>query len=274
MSIVAPKGRKHLSADALFRLVQTGFDTIPNHRLANTAIALPDARMSAFAMFSLQSPSLLAFDKARAEGHWATIYGIARVPCETQMRERLDRRSPAALRPRLQSVFRQCQRGKALEPMALLVHRFRFLTDVPLHASNAARRVTGIEYWDMGADRIQHVSWVTDLRVSPRNVYHLMRGGRARWKMENEPCHTLKNQGDNVEHTYGHGTQQLSVVCAVVMLLAFLVDPTQQLCGALCRAVWTKMGSKRLVWERMRALCEALFYGWEKPRPRLRMDTS
>jgi hypothetical protein len=24
------------------------------------------------------------------------------------------------------------------------------------------------------------------LRVSQRNVYHLMRGGRARWKMENE----------------------------------------------------------------------------------------
>jgi hypothetical protein len=32
MSIVAPKGRKHLSADALFRLVRSGFDTIPDHR--------------------------------------------------------------------------------------------------------------------------------------------------------------------------------------------------------------------------------------------------
>jgi hypothetical protein len=31
------------------------------------------------------------------------------------------------------------------------------------------------------------------------------------------------------------------------MMLAFLVDQTQQLCCALCQAVWTKMGSKRLV---------------------------
>jgi hypothetical protein len=38
------------------------------------------------------------------------------------------------------------------------------------------------------------------------------------------------------------------------MMLAFLVDQTQQLCCALFRAVWAKLGSKRLLWERMRAL--------------------
>ena len=70
------------------------------------------------------------------------------------------------------------------------------------------------------------------------------------------------------------------------MMLAFLVDQTQQLCCALFRAVWAKLGSKRLLWERMRALFydyrlesmralfEALFYGLEKPRPLLRLDTS
>ena len=45
--------------------------------------------MAAFAMFSLKSPSLLAFDKERAEGNVETVYGIARVPCDTHMRERL-----------------------------------------------------------------------------------------------------------------------------------------------------------------------------------------
>jgi len=33
-----------------------------------------------------------------------------------------------------------------------------------------------------------------------------------------------------------------------------VVDQTQQLCCALLRAVWAKLGSKRLLWERMRAL--------------------
>ena len=90
MAIVAPKGRKHLSADALFGLVRSGFATIPDDRRSDTDISLTDALMSAFAMFSLKSPSLLAFDKERAEGNWGTIYGMPHVPCDTHRRERLD----------------------------------------------------------------------------------------------------------------------------------------------------------------------------------------
>src|SRR6266849_7900071 len=117
MSIVAPKARKHLSADALFHLVRSGFATIPDPRGEDEDISFTDALMSAFAMFSLKAPSLLAFDKERAEGNVQTIYGIERVPCDTHMRERLDPASPESLRPVFNSVFRQLQRGKALEPL-------------------------------------------------------------------------------------------------------------------------------------------------------------
>src|ERR1043166_1055234 len=120
MAIVAPQGRKHLSADALFGLVRSGFATIPDARLSDPDISLTDALMSAFALFSLKSPSLLAFDKERAEGNLATIYGLERVPCDTHMREILDALSPESLRPLFKSVFRQVQRGKALEALAFL----------------------------------------------------------------------------------------------------------------------------------------------------------
>jgi hypothetical protein len=160
------------------------------------------------------------------------------------------------------------------------------VNDLPLNQSHADVRVHFLEYWEIGAAQVQHFSWVTDVRVSTRNVYTLMRGGRARWKIENETFNTLKNQGYNFEHTYGHGTQNLSVVFATIMMLAFLVDQTQQLCCALFRAVWAKLGSKRLLWERMRALFysyhlesmrelwEALWYGYERQRPLLLTDTS
>ena len=82
MSIVAPHVRKHLSADTLFRLVHSGFASLPDHRLDDPEISFTDTLMSAFAMFSLKAPSLLAFDKERAEGNLHTIYGIARVPCD------------------------------------------------------------------------------------------------------------------------------------------------------------------------------------------------
>jgi len=113
-----------------------------------------------------------------------------------------------------------------------------------------------------------------------------MRGGRARWKSENETCKTLQNQGDHFEHHDGHGEQHLAVVLARRMMLAFLVAQAQQLCCALFQAVWAKLGSKRLRWERrralfypyqldsMRALFEALFYGFEKARPILSIDAS
>jgi hypothetical protein len=167
-----------------------------------------------------------------------------------------------------------------------LVHRFRFVNDMPLNDSRADVRVNFIEYWEVSPDKEQHFSWVTDLRVTKSNVYKLMRGGRARWKIENETFNTLKNQGYNFDHNYGHGEQNLSVVLATLMMLAFLTDQTQQLCCALFRAVWEKLGSKRLLWERMRALffdyalesmrqlLEALFYGLKKLAPQFEVDSS
>ena len=167
-----------------------------------------------------------------------------------------------------------------------IVHQFRFINDMPLNESRSDVRVNFIEYWEVSRDKVQHFSWVTDFRVTKSNVYQLMRGGRARWKIENETFNTLKNQGYNFEHNYGHGEQHLSVLFAMMMMLAFLVDQAQQLCCAVFRAVWTKLGSKRLLWERMRALfydyrlesmrelLEALFCGFEKSRLILITDTS
>ena len=137
------------------------------------------------------------------------------------------------------------------------MHRFRLVHKVPLKASNPAVRVNVIEYWEMGQAKVQHFRWGTDLRVNTRPVFHRMRGGRARWKSANEPCNTLNNQGSHFEHNYGHGAQPLSVVLAMLMMRAFLVAQAQQLCCALFQAVWAKLGSKRLLWERMRALLYA-----------------
>lgn len=129
MSLIAPKERKHLSADALFRLVRSGFVSITDRRLGDPDISRSEALMSAFAMFSLQSPSLLAFDKERTEGNLHTIYGMKRVPCDTSMRELLDPVVPESLRPVFKSLFGQLQRGKALAPMAFLADHYLLSLD-------------------------------------------------------------------------------------------------------------------------------------------------
>jgi hypothetical protein len=75
------------------------------------------------------------------------------------------------------------------------------------------------------------------------------------------------------------------VVFATLMMLAFLVDQVQQLCCPLFQAAWAKWGSKRLLWEKMRAyfyadalesmrhLFEALYDGLNKSAPTLATDS-
>jgi hypothetical protein len=114
------KPRKHLSADALVALVRARFEKMRDPRPGKVAIPLADALMSAFAMFALKDPSLLAFDQRRHDENLGSLYHIACVPSDTQLRAILDQVPPDDVRPVFQDVFRQLQRGKGLEPYVYL----------------------------------------------------------------------------------------------------------------------------------------------------------
>lgn len=137
-------------------------------------------------------------------------------------------------------------------------HRFRFLNQVPLNKSNQDLLVNFVEYWEITEKGTQHFCWITDFTVTPSNAFQIMRGGRARWKIENETFNTLKNQGYHFEHNFGHGKKNLSVVFALLMMLAFLVDQAQQLACRLFQAVLNKEGSRRSLWDHVRALFYSL----------------
>jgi len=67
----------------------------------------------------------------------------------------------------------------------------------------------------------------------------------------------------------------------MLMMLAFLVDQTQQLTSALFRSVWQKFGTKRSLWENVRnlfhvfelesmeMLYSALLNGYRQPKPEI-----
>ena len=71
--------------------------------------------------------------------------------------------------------------------------------------------------------------------------------------MENETFNTLKNQGYQFEHNFGHGKQNLSVVMSMLMMLAFLLDQIQAEGCPLFQAVLNKLGSRRSLWDHMRS---------------------
>ncbi len=137
--------------------------------------------------------------------------------------------------------------------------RIRFINGVPLNESNQDTKVNFIECWETKKGNTLYFSWVTDIEITKENAFLIMRGGRARWKIENETFNTLKNQGYNFEHNFGHGDKNLSVVFASLMMLAFLVDQIQQLACPLFRAVYDKCKhNKRSLWYKMRSLFECL----------------
>ncbi len=417
MALAPGEARKDLSADALFQVLHRHFASFPDSRSGEVEIPLADALMSAFAMFSLKDPSLLAFDHRRGNptDNFRTIYGINYVPCDSQMRAILDPLDPAGMRVPFREIFRRLQRGTVLKrflywddhyllsldgttyfssskihcssclekhhrngnityshqllgatlvhpdlkeviPLAPepiiqqdgqtkndcernatrrwlkqfrqehphlpvivvedalsanaphlrdlrearahyiigvkpgdhaflfehlrtldeagqiqvltlvdlatgVLHHFRFCSAAPLNESNPDELVNVLEYWEVDPDgTVQHFSWITDLDLSAETVWDIMRGGRARWKIENETFNTLKNQGYHLEHNYGHGEQNLSVVLALLMMLAFLVDQVQQLCCPVFRAAWNKMKTKCQLWEEIRSHFRTLLF--------------
>jgi hypothetical protein len=137
-----------------------------------------------------------------------------------------------------------------------IIHTFCFLNETSLNQVNLELKVNLLVYeeYNTKTGKLQRFSWVTDFLITRDNAYTLMRGGRCRWKIENETFNTLKNQGYHFEHNYGLGKEHLSEVFVMLMMLAFLVDQTQQLCSPLFQAALQKAGSKRALWDQQRSL--------------------
>lgn len=136
-------------------------------------------------------------------------------------------------------------------------YTFRYVNDIPLNQTKNTPTVHFIECeWTEVEGRQEkngYCAWVTSHRLTPENVDEIMRGGRARWKVENETFNTLKNQGYQFEHNFGHGEKNLHTVFAFLMMLAFLIDQIQEAACGLFQAALKSMKSRRAFWERMRS---------------------
>jgi hypothetical protein len=132
-----------------------------------------------------------------------------------------------------------------------IIQRYRFLNNVQLNASTD-EKVNFIEFTEIKNGKVQNFTWVTDIEITRDNAKEIMRGGRARWKIENETFNTLKNQGYNFEHNFGHGYKNLSNILALLMFLAFAVDQVQFLTNQVFQALKQKCRTYYALWEQLR----------------------
>lgn len=87
-----PNTRRYLSADGMVEILRSRFGKVPDHRRACAVdYSMTDTLTSAYAMFSLKDPSLLAFQERVREPSIHKLCGIKAVPSDTQMRDTVRR---------------------------------------------------------------------------------------------------------------------------------------------------------------------------------------
>jgi hypothetical protein len=145
-------------------------------------------------------------------------------------------------------------------------HKYRWVNDVPLNGSANADQVNFFDYRIITNEKTTYRnSWVTDISIDENNIVTLVKGGRARWKIENEIFNTLKNQGYHLEHNFGHGQKNLSMIFFMINLLAFYVHQILDLTDPLYQKVrYTKFTSRKEFWNQLRCTIRILtFPHWQ-----------
>ena len=83
--------------------------------------------------------------------------------------------------------------------------------------------------------------------------------------MENECFNVLKNHGYCISHNYGHGKENLCFNFYLLTALAFFFHQILEATDGLYQAARKKFGSKRHMWETLRAYIKIIIFDtWEK----------
>ena len=135
-------------------------------------------------------------------------------------------------------------------------HNYRYIKNVRLGQDMESPRVNFVEFWEKitwinrlgeSKEKKRHFAFVTDLPVNKETIVNIVKGGRARWKIENETFNTLKNHGYHLEHNYGHGKKNLSLNLIMVMFIAFMIDQIQLMSCETFKKVMKKLKRRSYV---------------------------
>lgn len=133
-------------------------------------------------------------------------------------------------------------------------HVIRWQNDVPLKDGQDAMHVNFIEYQQFNdkGKMIFRNAWVTDILITEDNAVTLAQAGRCRWKIENECFNSLKNQGYELTHNFGHGKDHLSLNMYLMTLLAFTFHQVFELTDGVFQACRQCYGAKKRMWDDLR----------------------
>jgi hypothetical protein len=118
---------------------------LPDQRIGrNTTYAMTDFALAAFAAFFMQSPSFLAHQRhlatARGRSNCQTLFGIDKIPGDSQVRAMLNPVDPAHLFPEFADVLAILRETGGLQDMQVLRgHTLTALDGTEFHCSDKVR---------------------------------------------------------------------------------------------------------------------------------------
>jgi hypothetical protein len=142
---------------------------------------------------------------------------------------------------------------------------YNWINSVPLNGSEKSDDVNFFKFKIINKDKVTYKnSWITDIHIDRKNIKDLVKGGRARWKIENETFNTLKTQGYHIEHNFGHGKENLSTTLFLLNLLAFYTHQILELTDLLYQKCRKGFSSRKEFWNQIRCTFRFMvFKSWE-----------
>lgn len=140
-------------------------------------------------------------------------------------------------------------------------HLYEWINDIAVNGTKDADNVNYFEYTMFkGNKATYHNGWVTDIPITRDNIIELVKGGRARWKIENEAFNTLKNQGYHLEHNFGHGDKHLSYNLLLFNFLAFFIHQILELSDIVYQKCRSKFTSRKEYRNQLRCTIRILIF--------------
>ena len=165
-------------------------------------------------------------------------------------------RAPTRWKQALEECDRHPGNRKTVARKDGTVQQFAWATGLR-HGAETVHAVRCAETDPQG--KTTHWAWISDHRPDRHNVDILAnKGGRLRWKIENEGFNVQKNGGIRLKHDYGsqgnawYNYYLLAQIAHLLLQLCWLGDAIRTVTGAACATMATAFGTVRNFAERLR----------------------
>ena len=155
-------------------------------------------------------------------------------------------RTPALWRE-YQALRAVCPENVLRQQWADRVQEFRWVNQLDYEDSERrAWKLNALECTETTEDGQQYFAWLTTLPVNRKTVAEVAeKGGRYRWKIENEGFNRQKNSGLNLEHAYSTDPEKMQAYYYLLQI-AFILT---QLLERLDREGFTRRIGDKRAWQ-------------------------